>query len=62
MRPCRYDMNQFPYDYTGEVMNKFEGLDLVDRVLEKLWMEVHNILQETVTKTILKKEKCKKAN
>ena len=54
-RPFRYDLNQIPYDYTMEVTNRFKGLDLVDRVLEELWTEVHNILQEGVTKTIPKK-------
>ena len=44
-----------------EVANKFKGLDLVDRVPEKPWMEVYNIAQETVTKIIPKKIKCKKA-
>ena len=44
-----------------EVMNRFKGLDLVDRVPEELWTEVHNIVQEAVTKTIPKKKKCKKA-
>ena len=44
------------YDYTVEVMNRFKGLDLVHRVPEELWTEVHNILQEVVTKTIPKKE------
>ena len=51
-RPFRYDLNQIPYDYTVEVMNRFKGLDLVDRVSEKLWMEVHNTVQEAVTKSI----------
>ena len=60
-RPFRYDLNQIPYDYTVEVTNKFKGLDLVDRVPEELWMEVCNIVQEVVTKTISKKKKCKKA-
>ena len=41
--------------------NRFKGLDLVDRVLEELWMEVHNLVQEMETKTIPKKRKCKKA-
>ena len=59
-RPFRYDLNQVSYDYTVEVMNRFKGLDLVDRVSEELWIEVHNILQEVVTKTIPKKKKCKK--
>ena len=43
-RPFRYNINQIPYDYTVEVMNRFKGLDLVDRVPEELWMEVHNIV------------------
>ena len=60
-RTFRYDLNQIPYDYTMEVMNRFKGLDLVDRVPEELWTEVHNIVQEAVTKTIPKKKKCKKA-
>ena len=58
-RPFRYDLNQIPYDYTVEVMNRFKGLDLVDRVPEELWMEVHTIVQEVVTKIIPKKNKCK---
>ena len=41
--------------------NRFKGLDLIDRVPEELWMEVHDIVQKTVIKTILKKKKCKKA-
>ena len=60
-RPLRYDLNQISYDYTVEVMNRFKGLDLIDRVPEKLWMEVHNIVQEMVTKPIPKRKKCKKA-
>ena len=44
-----------------EVTNRFKGLDLVDRVPEELWAEVHNIVQEVETKTIPKKKKCKKA-
>ena len=59
-RPFRYDLNQIPYDYTVEVMNIFKGLDLVDRVPEEQWTDVHNTVQEAVTKTISKK-KCKKA-
>ena len=42
-------------------MSRFQGLDLIDKVLEELWMEIHNIVQETVIKTILKKKKYKKA-
>ena len=61
-RPFRYDLNQIPYDYTVKVRNRFKGLDLIDRVLEKLWTEVHDIIiQEAVIKTIPKKKKCKKA-
>ena len=60
-RPFRYDLNQIPYDYTVEVKNRFKGLDLIHRVPEELWMEVCNIVQETVIKTIPKKQKCKKA-
>ena len=60
-RPFRYDLNQIPYDYTVEVRNRFKGLDLIDRVPDELWMEVHDIVQETGIKTISKKKKCKKA-
>ena len=58
-RPCRYDLNQIPYDYTVELMNRFKTLDLVNRMPEELWMKVHNIVQEVVTKTIPKKQKGK---
>ena len=44
-----------------EVRNRFKGLDLIDRVPEELWMEVWDIVQEAVIKTILKEKKCKKA-
>ena len=60
--PFRYELNQIPYDYTVEVRNIFKGLDLIDRVPDELWMKVHNIVQETGSKTIPKKMKCKKAN
>ena len=60
-RLFKYDLNQIPYDYTVEVTNRFKGLDLIDRVPEELWMEVHNTVQEAVIKTIPKKKKCKKA-
>ena len=56
-----YDLNQIPYDYTVEVTNRFKGPDLIDRELEELWMEVYNIVQEAVIKTMPKKKKCKKA-
>ena len=60
-RLFRYGLNQIPYNYTVKVTNRFKGLDLIDRVSEELWMEVCNTVQETVTKTIPKKKKCKKA-
>ena len=60
-RLFRYDLNQIPYDYTVEVTNRFKGLDLIDRVPEELWMEVHDIVQEAIIKTTPKKKKCKKA-
>ena len=60
-RPFRYDLNQIPYVYTVEVTNRFEGLDLVDRVPEELWTEVCNIVWEAATKTIPERKKCKKA-
>ena len=60
-RPFKYDLNQTPYDYTVEVEIRFKGLDLKDRVPEKLCMEVCNIVQEAVIKTIPKKKKCNKA-
>ena len=41
-RPFRYDLNQITYDYTVEVRNRFKGLDLIDRVPDELWMEVHD--------------------
>ena len=61
IRPFRYDLNQIPYDYTVEVRNRFKGLDLIHRVPDELWMEVRDIVQEAVIKTILMKKKCKKA-
>ena len=60
-RSFRYDLNQTPYDYTVEVRNRFEGLDLIDRVPDELWTEVCDIVQETGIKTIPMKKKCKKA-
>ena len=56
-----YDLNQIPYDYTVEVRYRFKGLDLIDRVPEEPWMEVHDIVLEAVIKFIPKKKKCKKA-
>ena len=60
-RPFRYDLNQIPYHYTMEVTNRFNGLDLIDRVPNDLWVEVHDIVQEAGIKTVPKKKKCKKA-
>ena len=60
-RPFRYDLNQIPYDYTVEMRNRFKGLDLIGRVSEERWSEVHDIVQETGSKTILQKKKCKKS-
>ena len=54
------DLNQIPYDYTVEVRNRFKGIDLIDRVPDELWTEVCDIVQETGSKTIPKKKKCKK--
>ena len=57
-----YNLNQIPYDYTVEVTNRFRGLlDHVERVPEELWLEVCNIVQEVVTKTIPKTNKYKRA-
>ena len=60
-RPFRYDLNQIPYDYTVEVRNRFKRIDLIDRVPDELWMEIHDIVEETGIKTIPKKNKYKKA-
>ena len=60
-RPFRYDLNLIPYDYTVEVRNRFKGLDLIDRVPDELWTEVHDIVQKTGIKTILMEKKCKTA-
>ena len=58
-KPFMYDLNQISYNYTVEVTNRFKGLDLIDRVPEELWMEVHDIVQKAVIKIIPKKKKCK---
>ena len=60
-RPFRYDLNQIPYNYTVEETNRFMELDLMDRMPEELWMEVHDNLQGAGIKTIPKKKKCKMA-
>ena len=59
-RPFRYALNQIPYDCTVEV-TKIQGLDLIDRVPEELWMEVRDIVQEAGIKIIPMEKKCKKA-
>ena len=60
-RPFTYDLNQIPDHYTVEVTNRFKGLDLIDTVLEELWIGVHDMIQEAVIKTIPQEKKCKKA-
>ena len=60
-RPFRYDLNQIPSNYTMEVTNRFKGLDLIDRVPEDIWTEVHNIVQKAVIRIIPKKKKWKEA-
>ena len=63
-RPFRYDLNQTPYDYTAEVIKRFKGLDLVDRVTEELWTQIHNTVQyigTNITPKEKKKKICKKA-
>ena len=60
-RPFRYELNQIPHSYIVEVTNRFKGLDLIDRVSQEVWAEVHDTVQEAVLKTIPKKKKCKKA-
>ena len=54
-------LNQIPYDHRVEVRTRFKRLDLIDRVPDELWMEVHDIVQKTGIKSIRKKNKCKKA-
>ena len=60
-RPFRYDLSQIPYDYTVDVRSRVKGLDLIDRVPDELWTELHDIVQETGIKTIPMEKKCKKA-
>ena len=61
-RPFGYDLNQIPYDYTVEVRNILKGLDLIDRMPDELWNEVHDIVQEAVIKTITRKRNAKRQN
>ena len=60
-KPFRYDLNQIPNDYTLKVRNRFKGLDLIDRVPDELWTEVHDTVQKTGIKTIPMEKKCKEA-
>ena len=60
-RLFRYGLKQIPYNYIVEVTNRFKGFDLVDRVPEKLWTEIGDIVHGAVIKTIPKNKKCKKA-
>ena len=60
-KPFKYNLNQISYGYTVEGTNIFKGLDLIDRMLDELWTEVHDIVQETRIKTIPMEKKCKKA-
>ena len=60
-RLLRYEVNQSPYDYILGVTKRFKGIDLIDRESEKLWTEVHDIVEKAVIKTIPKKNKCKKS-
>ena len=55
--PFKYDLTQIPNDYTEEVRNRYKGLDLIDRLPDEPWTEVHDIVQEAGIKTILKKKK-----
>ena len=55
-RLFRYDLNQIPYNCTVEVTNRFKGVDMIDRMPKELWMEVHDIVQEAVIKTITRKK------
>ena len=61
IRPLRYDLNQFPNDYTVKVRNRFKGPNLIDRVPDELWMDIRDIVQETGIKIISKEKKCKNA-
>ena len=61
-RPFRYDLNKIPYDYTVEMRNSFKGLELIDRVPDELWTEIHDIVQETGSKTIQRKRSARKQN
>ena len=59
-RSLSYDLNQIPYDITVVVINRFKGLDLIDRVLKELWTEVCDVVQEAVIKIIPKEKEKQK--
>ena len=61
-KTTRHDLNKIPYNYTLEVRNRFKELDLIDRVPEELWMEVHYIVQDAVIKTMPRKRNAKRQN
>ena len=61
-RPFRYDLNQIPYNYTVEVINRFKRLDLIDKVPEELWTEVCDVVQKAVINTIPKKKNAERQN
>ena len=61
-RPFRYDLYQILYNYTVKVANRFKGFDLIDRVPEELWTEVHDLVQKAVIKTIPRKINAKRQN
>ena len=61
-RPFRYDLNQISYDYTVEVRNRFKGPDLIDRVPDELWMEVHDIVQKKGSRPSPRKRSAKNQN
>ena len=58
-KPFRYDLNQIPYDYTVEVRNRFKALDLIEKMPDELWRELHDIVQKTEIKTIPMEKKCR---
>ena len=62
IRQFRYDLNQIPYDYTVEVTNRFKGLDLIDRMPEELWTEVHDVVQEAGIRPFPRKRNAKRQN
>ena len=61
-RPFMYDLYQIPYDYTVEVTNRFKGLDLIDRVPDELWMEVHDIVRRKGARPSPRNRNAKKQN